>query len=91
MNSIYHYPLIKIIFLHHLSLLNIPWETFIAHDMFKGHHIPPSMVRETVGPSNHVKTGDEHHETKTAEVSVFLTYQRGSRKLFAAATQVFTP
>ena len=40
LNNIYHYSLIKIIVLHHLSLLNIPWENFIAHEMFKGPQIP---------------------------------------------------
>lgn len=46
---------------------------------------------ETIGPSTHVEIGYEHQETKTAKISVFLTCQRGSRKLFVIAREVFTP
>ena len=46
---------------------------------------------ETTRPSTNVETGDAHQEIKTTEILVFLTYQRGSRKLFAASRHVFTP
>lgn len=85
MNNVYHYSLIKIIVLHHLSLLNFPWETFIAHDMFRGPHISPSMVQEIGGPSTHVKTREEQKEMINVEVPIFLTYKRGTRKLFAVS------
>ena len=69
MSNIYHYSLIKMIVLHHLSLLNISWETFIAHDIFRGPQIPPPMSQESGGPSSsaQVKTYekakdlDEHY------------------------------
>ena len=40
LTSIFHYSLIKIIVLHQLNLLNMPWETFISNEMFKGPQIP---------------------------------------------------
>ena len=36
-----------------------------------------------------MKTDEKAKETRTAEIPMFLTYQRKSRKLFAAARQVF--
>jgi len=59
MNNIYHYTLI--------SLLNVPWETFTARDMFRGPQIPPSMVQETGEPSTHVEIAEENKETKNVE------------------------
>ena len=91
LNNIYHYSLIKIIVLHHLNLLNIPWETFIAHEMFKGPQIPSPVHQEEGGPSSHGETREEAKETKIVEVPVYLTYQRGTRRLFATIRQVFAP
>jgi len=34
LSSIYHFSLIKIVVLHQLYLQNIPWKTFIAHEIF---------------------------------------------------------
>lgn len=81
LTSIYDYSLIKIIVLHQLNLLNMPWETFISHDMFKGPQIFSSVHHEEGGPSGH----EEVKETETMGVPVFVTYERGSRKLFATA------
>ena len=70
MSSLYHYSLIKIIVLHHLSLLNISWETFISHDIFRGPKIPPPVSQEAGGPSSQVKTNEEAKETRTTEVPI---------------------
>lgn len=88
LNNIYHYSLIKIIGLHQLSLLNIPGETFIAHEIFKGLQIPSPVHQEEGGPYSHGETREEAKVSKTAEVLVYLTYQRGTRRPFAAARQV---
>jgi len=50
-NNIYHFSLIKIVILHQLSLLNIPWDTFIAHEIFKGPQVIPSVPQEEGGTS----------------------------------------
>ena len=65
MSSLYHYSLIKMILLHHLSLLNISWETFIAHDIFRDPQIPPPVSQESGGCSSsaQVKTDEEAKET----------------------------
>ena len=49
------------------------------------------MVQEMGAPYRHVETGEETKETRTVEVPVYLTYQRGTRKLFAATRKVFAP
>lgn len=49
LNIIYHFSLIKIVVLHQLSLLNIPWDTFIAHEIFKGPQVIPSVPQEERG------------------------------------------
>jgi len=91
MSSLYHYSLIKVIVLHHLSLLNIPYETFISHEIFRSPRIPPPVPQEAGGPSSPAKTYEEAKETRTTEVPVFMTYQRGTRRLFAVDRQVFSP
>jgi len=94
MSNLYHYSLIKMIVLHHLSLLNISWETFIAHDIFRGPQIPPPMSQELGGPSSsaQVKIDEEAKETRATEVTrTYMTYQMGTRRLFAADRQVFAP
>lgn len=94
MSSLYHYSLIKMIVLHHLSLLNISWETFIAHDIFRGPQIPPLVSQESRGPSSsaEVKTNKEAKETRATEVPrTYMTYQRGTRRFFTTDMQVFAP
>ena len=39
LNSIYDFAVIKIVVLHQLTQLGVPWETFIAHESFKGPQI----------------------------------------------------
>lgn len=87
LNNIFHYSLIKIIALHQLNLLNMPWETFISHEMFKDPQIFSSVHQEERGPSGHKKV----KEIKTVGVPMFVTYQRGTRRLFAAARRVLSP
>lgn len=87
LNSIYHYSLIKIIGLHHLSLLNMPWETFITHEMLKFPQIFSSVHHEEGGPSSHEK----FKETETVGVPVFVTYKRCTRNFFGVARQMLYP
>jgi len=79
-SSIYQFSLIKIVVLHQLSLQNISWDTFVAHEVFKIPHVTPSMFHEEGGPSSHPYV----HETKPLAMLVFVTYEKGTRKLFAA-------
>jgi len=72
---------IKIIVLHQLNLLNIPWETFISQEVFKIPQVFSSVTQEEGGPSGQQKV----QETETMGVPVFLTYEIVTRKLFAAA------
>ena len=94
MNSIYHYSFIKIIALHHLNLLNISWDTFIANGIFIGPQIPRPMPQEVEMPSGSakVKKSKKAKETKVVEKpETYKTYQRGAKKVFAVDRQVFTP
>ena len=94
MSSLYHYSLIKMIVLHHLSLLNISWETFIAHEIFRGPQISLPVSPESGGPSSSSqgKTDEKAKETRATEVpGTYMTYQRGTRRLFAADRKVFAP
>ena len=94
MSSLYHYSLIKIIVLHHLSLLKISWETFISHDIFRGPQIPPPVSQEVEGPSSnaHMKIDEEAKETRATDVpGTYMTYQRGIRRLFSVDRKVFFP
>lgn len=59
--------------------------------MFKGPHIPSPVRQEEGGTSSHGETREGAKETKIAEVKLYLAYQRGTRRLFAAARQVFFP
>lgn len=80
LNNIYHFFLIKVIVLHQLNLLNIPWETFISHEVFKGPQIFSSVHQEEGGPSGY----EQVKEIETIGMPVFVTYERGTRRLFAA-------
>jgi len=86
-SSLYHFSLIKIVVLHQLSLLSISWDTFISHEVFKSPQVTPSMFQKEGGPSNQ----PEVHETQTTGVLVFFTYEKGTRRLFAAAKRVLSP
>lgn len=65
----------------------MPWETFISDEMFKGPKFFSSLHHEEVGPSSHEKV----KETKIVGVLVFVTYKRGDKKLFVAASQLLSP
>jgi len=73
--------------LHQLGLQNISWEDFISHEVFIGPQVPPVVFHETGGPSHQ----QEIHETQTTSVPVFVTYQKGTRRLFAATKRVLSP
>lgn len=64
----------------------MPWETFISHEVFKGPQISPSVSQEEGGPSRQQGV----QETETTGVPVFVTYERGTRKLFVAAERVLS-
>lgn len=88
LNSIYHFTVIKIVVLHQRTQLGVPWETFIAHEIFKG---PQIFVepQEEGGSSGQQR----HHEIRIEEshIPVFITYEKGTRILFAASKQVLSP
>ena len=77
-NSIYHYALIKILVVHQLGLQGITWDDFISRDFFRASQGLSEVGHEMSGPSHQY----ECHET--VSVPVFITYQRGTRHLFAA-------
>lgn len=58
-NNIYHFALIKIVVLHQLSLLNVSWDDFISHEVFRSPQVTPSIFHEAGGPSHQ----QEVHET----------------------------
>ena len=80
-NNIYHYALINIIVVHQLRLQGIAWEDFISHDFFTASQPPPETVHDAGEPSHQF----EGLEIEPIDVPVFVTYQRGTRALFAAA------
>jgi len=80
-NNIYCFALIKIVVLHQLSLLNVSWDDFILHEVFINLQVTPLVFNEAGEPSS----PQEVHETQTTSVLVFVTYQKGTRRLFAAA------
>ena len=67
--------------MHQLGLQDISWEDFISNEFFIAPQVPSEAFHEAGEPSYQ----QEGHETQTASVSVFVTYQRGTRGLFAAA------
>ena len=85
LNNVYHFALIRILVDHQLGLQGIAWEDFISRDLFSTSQVLSKAEHEIGGPSHQY----EHHETTT--MPVFVTYQRGSRHLFAAAKQVLSP
>lgn len=81
---IYHFSLIKIVVLQQLILLNISWDTFITHEVFKSPQMTPSVLHEEGGSVNQ----PDVHKTNPIGVLVFVTYEKSTRRLFAAAKQV---
>jgi len=73
--------------LHQLGLQKFSREDFISHEVFTGPQVPPVVFHETRGPSHQ----QEIHETQTTSVPVVVTYQKGTRRLFATAKQVLSP
>lgn len=63
------------------------WDTFIAHEVFKSPQVTPLVLQEEGGPSNQLDV----HETKTIGVPVFVTYEKGTRRLFVVAKRVLSP
>ena len=85
LNIFYHFALIRILVDHQLGLQGIAWEDFISRDFFSTSQVLSELEHEIGGPSHQY----EDHETMT--MPVFVTYQRGSRHLFAAAKRVLSP
>lgn len=88
LNSIYHFAVIKIIIVHQLTQLGVPWETFIAHEIFKGPKIfaDPQEEGEPSGQQKELE-----RKTEEAHIHVFVTYEKGTRRLFVAAKRVLSP
>jgi len=82
LNSVYHFALIKILVVHQLGLQGITWDDFISRDFFRAPE-RVSEVRHEGEPSQQY----EHHETRP----ISITYQKGTRPLFAAAERVLSP
>lgn len=59
--------------------------------MFKGPDMPSPVHEEEGRISSHEEPREEVKKTKIAKVEVYLTCQRGTRRLFAAGRQVFNP
>ena len=68
-----------------MGLQGIAWEDFISRDFLSTPQVVSEAEHEIGGPSHQY----ERHETAT--MPVFITYQRGSRHLFAAAKRVLSP
>ena len=79
LNSVYHFALIRILEDHQLGLQGISWEDFISRDFFSA----PPMVSEAEHEVGSPSLQFESHETAT--MPVYITYQKGSRPLFAVA------
>jgi len=84
-NNICHFALIKILVVHQLDLQGITWDDFISRDFFQASQGPSETRFETGGPSH------QYERRNTVIVLVFITYQRGTKQLFAAAKRVLSP
>lgn len=87
LNSIHHFSLIKIVVIHQLGVQGIYWVDFISCEFFTTPQGPPKALHETGGPSHQ----QEGHETQITSMLVFVTYQKGTRWLFAATERVLCP
>ena len=70
---------------HQLGLQGISWEEFISRDFFSTPPMVSEAEHEVGGPSHQF----EHHEAAT--MLVYISYQRGSRPLFATTKRVLSP
>ena len=84
LNSVYHFAVIKILVVYQLGLQGITWDDFVSHDFFRASRGLLEVKHE--GEPSHQY---ERHES--ASVPVYITYQRGTRHLFAAAKRVLSP
>ena len=50
MKSLFHHSLIKMIVIHHLDQLSIPWDTFISNEIFSA---PSSQLGQNAPSSSH--------------------------------------
>ena len=73
--------------MHQLSLQNISWKDFISDEVFTAPRVPLATFHATGVPSHQ----HDIHQMQTASVPVFFTYQKGTRRLFAAAKRVLSP
>jgi len=87
LNSVYHFALIKIVVVHQLGLQGITWDDFISRDLFRASQ-GPSKARHQIGGPSHQHEG---HDPHIATISVFVTYHKGTRQLFAATKRVLSP
>ena len=85
LNSFYHFAFINILVDHQLGLQGISWEDFISRDFFSAPQVVSEVEHEVGGQSHQY----ERHETTT--MPVYITYQKGSRPLFAATKRVLSP
>ena len=85
LNSVCHFALIKILVDHQLGLQGIDWEDFISRDFFNTPQVLSKVEHEIGGPSH------QYERDETATMPECITYQRGSRNLFAAAKRVLSP
>ena len=72
---------------HQLGLQGISWEDFISHDFFTAPQVPLEVVHDE-SESSHQYGGQE---VETTSVPTYVTYQRGTRGLFAATWRVISP
>ena len=79
MQSIFHHSLIKMVVMHQIHQKDIPWETFIANEVFtspQAHHhqnetssshppihTPPSPHTDHVSPSTHIPSPHDDSST----------------------------
>lgn len=66
----------------------MPWETFVAHEIFRGPQIF-AEPQEEGGPSGQQR----EHESRIEEahIPMFITYEKGTRRLFVAGKRVLSP
>ena len=72
--------------MHQLGLQGIAWDEFISRDFFAAPQ-PPEVVHDEGEPSHQFGVPETEH----ISVPACVTYQRGTRALFAAARRVLSP
>ena len=73
--------------LHQLGLQGISWEDFISNDFFTAPQVSSEVFHDAGEPSYQ----HEGQEIEITSVSMYVTYQRGTRGLFAGARRVLSP